>query len=277
MHANWWGLAGERVSRAFGRISRSEVISGIPGADTEHYGIPYALTEEFTAVYRMHPLMPDDFSMRAATDDRPLADYTLRDLSAPDALDILGKISMPDLLYSFGTMHPGLVTLHNFPRDLQSFRRPDGRLMDLAATDIMRHRELGVPRYNAFRRLLHLPAPASFGELTEDPTAAADIERVYGGDIEKVDLMVGLFAEKRPDGFAFSDTAFRIFILMASRRLNSDRFFTRDFTPAAYTPEGLDWIADNTMATVLLRHYPQLRPAMRSAANAFVPWTRAAG
>ena len=38
-------------------------------------------------------------------------------------------------------------------------------------------------------------------------------------------LMVGLFAEPKPPGFGFSDTAFRIFILMVSRRLKSDRFF----------------------------------------------------
>jgi len=52
-------------------------------------------------------------------------------------------------------------------------------------------------------------------------------------------LMVGLFAERLPEGFAFSDTAFRIFILMASRRLNSDRFFTTDFTPEVYSEPGL--------------------------------------
>ena len=43
--------------------------------------------------------------------------------------------------------------------------------------------------------------------------------------------MVGLYAEPLPKGFGFSDTAFRVFILMASRRLKSDRFFTRDYTP----------------------------------------------
>ena len=32
-----------------------------------------------------------------------------------------------------------------------------------------------------------------------------------------------------PTGFGFSDTAFRVFILMASRRLKSDRFFTTDW------------------------------------------------
>ena len=52
---------------------------------------------------------------------------------------------------------------------------------------------------------------------------------------------------------------------MASRRLNSDRFFTADYTPQVYTQAGLDWIDDNDMTTVLLRHYPELGPAMRSS------------
>jgi hypothetical protein len=86
--------------------------------------------------------------------------------------------------------------------------------------------------------------------------------------------MVGLFAEKRPVGFAFSDTAFRIFILMASRRLNSDRFFTKDYRPGIYSPAGLQWVADNDMRTVLLRHFPELRPALRGVDNAFAPWNR---
>jgi hypothetical protein len=59
-----------------------------------------------------------------------------------------------------------------------------------------------------------------------------------------VDTTVGLFAEPLPEGFGFSDTAFRIFILMASRRLKSDRFFTTDYTPRVYTPAGMQWIND---------------------------------
>ena len=31
LRANWFGVAGERIARTFGRISDSEVISGIPG------------------------------------------------------------------------------------------------------------------------------------------------------------------------------------------------------------------------------------------------------
>ena len=65
---------------------------------------------------------------------------------------------------------------------------------------------------------------------------------MYGGKIDDLDLIPGVMAEDLPEGFAFSDTAFRIFILMASRRLNSDRFFTDYFTDEVYTPEGMTWI-----------------------------------
>ncbi len=275
LRANWWGLAGEKLHGLFGRLSSSEVISGIPGSVTNHYGIPYSLTEEFVAVYRMHPLVPDDYSFRAAADDAVIREATFRELSGPNAPKLMDEIPMTDILYSFGRLHPGVVTLHNFPRFLQEFERPDGKFQDLAATDILRTRELGVPRYNDFRRLLHLEPARSFADLTDNPEWASQIERVYGGDIERVDVTVGMGAEPLPRGFAFSDTAFRIFVLMASRRLNSDRFFTTDYTPQVYTHAGMEWIDANDMRSVLLRHYPGLRGAMRGVGNAFEPWNRA--
>jgi len=86
---------------------------------------------------------------------------------------------------------------------------------------------------------MHRRPVRSFDELTDNPEWAEQIRRVYDNDIERVDLMVGLYAEPLPRGFGFSDTAFRIFALMASRRLNSDRFFTTDFNAATYTKEGI--------------------------------------
>jgi heme peroxidase len=272
LRANWFGLAEERVRKLFGRISDEEVISGIPGSETNHYGIPYSLTEEFTAVYRMHPLVPDDFKFRSLADNTLIADKAFRELTGAQAVEIVDQYEMADLFYSFGTEHPGVVTMHNFPRDLQTFKRPDGRHIDLAAVDLLRIREIGVPRYCEFRRHLHLPVPKTFEELTDNPEWAEQIRRVYDGDIEKVDTMVGMYAEPLPPGFAFSDTAFRIFVLMASRRLNSDRFLTRDYTPQVYTQAGMDWIDDNQMGDVILRHLPGLRPALRGRDNAFAPW-----
>jgi hypothetical protein len=271
MRANWFGIAEERVHRLLGRISDSEVISGIPGSAVDHHSAPYAITEEFVAVYRMHPLVPDVFALRSVERPHAVDRHEFLDLAGLRSRGVVERHGVVDLLYSLGTAHPGAVTLHNHPRFLQRFRRDDGMEIDLAALDILRSRERGVPRYNAFRRLLGLPEARSFDDLAKDPAVAAELAAVYDS-IEDVDLTVGLYAEPPPAGFGFSDTAFRIFILMASRRLKSDRFFTTDFTPEVYTPEGMRWIDDNDMSTVLLRHYPELAPVLRSVDNAFAPW-----
>jgi hypothetical protein len=47
---------------------------------------------------------------------------------------------------------------------------------------------------------------------------AAELKEIYEGDVEKVDLAIGMLAEPFAKGFGFGDTAFRAFILMASRR-----------------------------------------------------------
>jgi hypothetical protein len=276
LRGDWWGLQGERLHRLFGRVSDREIVSGIVGSPTNLFEVPYALTEEFVAVYRMHPLLPDDYVFREAANHRPLLERDFGGIAQRAALEVIDQVPMGDLFYSFGVAHPGQLSLHNFPRGLQQFQRPDGRLQDLAATDILRTRELGVPRYTSFRKLLHMRPVTSFEELTDNREWREQLRQVYDNEIDAVDLMTGMFAETKPAGFAFSDPAFRIFVLMATRRLTSDRFFTTDFTPRVYTQTGLDWIANNTMSTVILRHFPALRPALRTVKNAFQPWNPAA-
>ena len=276
MRGNWWGIVGERARRRLGRIGPSEVVSGIPGSPTDHHGVPYSLTEEFVAVYRMHPLIPDAFTFRAAASGELVRDHVeFPQLRLLAGHELLRELSMANALYSFGIANPGAITLHNYPRFLQQFERPDGKILDLAAVDVLRIRERGVPRYNEFRRLFGLKPARTFAELTDNPRWADEIRRVYDGDVDNVDLLVGLYAEPFPPGFGFGDTAFRVFVLMASRRLKSDRFFTRDYTPEVYTRAGLEWINDNTLRSVLLRHFPELEPALRGVENAFTPWRRA--
>ena len=277
MRGNWWGAAGEDLYRRFGRLSDSEVVSGIPGSPTDHHAAPYAMTEEFVTVYRMHELLPDDLSFRARADDAPLKDSTLPEVAGARTHEIYREVSYCDAVYSLGTSHPGAITLHNFPRHLQTLTRQDsGRVVDVGTIDILRDRERGVPRYNAFRRMLDMKPFTTFEQLTGNAAWAAQIREVYNGDIDAVDTHVGMMAERLPPGFAFSDTAFRIFILMASRRLKSDRFYTADYTPAVYTPVGMDWIDDNGMRSVLLRHLPDLAPQLAGVRNVFFPWNRGA-
>jgi hypothetical protein len=274
IRANWWGLVGERRAGRRGPFGGSELLHGIPGSATDHHGVPYSLTEEFVAVYRMHPLLPDEFAFHSVNDDRLLEMRTFPEVGVLHTRKRLSELSAANVIYSLGVAHPGAITLHNYPRFLQHFDRADGTILDLAATDILRNRERGVPRYNQFRRFFRLKPAASFEELTDNPVWADEMREVYNGKIEDVDLLVGMYAEHLPPGFAFSDTAFRVFILMASRRLKSDRFLSRDYTPKVYTQAGIDWINENNMVSILGRHYPSLVPTLSGVSNAFAPWPR---
>ncbi len=276
MNFNWWGIQGKWLWKHVGRLTKSEEFSGVPGSDLYYHGTPYSMTEEFMSVYRMHPLIPDDYSLRESASNQLIGNFNFTQLSGTYTHDVLddGRFRMKDLFYSFGTSHPGAIALHNYPEGLRHFAQPDGTLLDLAAIDILRNRERGVPRYNEFRRKFHLRPAATFEEFSDDAQVVGDLRRIYR-DVEEVDLMVGLYAERLPEGFAFSDTAFRVFILMATRRLKSDRFFTYDYTSEVYTKEGIQWIENNTMKSVLLRHYPALHTALSGVENAFKPWRTA--
>ena len=79
--------------------------------------MPYSLTEEFVAVYRMHPLIPDEFTFRSLDDDRVHRGARGCPTSASlHVRDRLSEVSMADLFYSFGRSHPGAITLHNYPQ-----------------------------------------------------------------------------------------------------------------------------------------------------------------
>ncbi len=271
MHANWFGLLGEKFTSMFGRLVDSEILFGIPGGGTHLDGVPFSLTEEFVAVYRMHPLLPDHLDVRSLATGQTRHTHPLGELLADNVHERMAEWSMDDLLYSFGRAFPGALTLHNFPQALRDLPRPEAESIDLATIDVLRSRERGVPRYNEFRRHFRLPPAKSFADLTNNAEWAKQLEQMYR-DIDDVDLMIGLYAERKPRGFGFSDTAFRVFILMASRRIAADRFLTTDFTADVYTEAGMAWIRDNTMRTVLLRHFPTLTPVLAHATNPFAPW-----
>ena len=54
--------------------------------------------------------------------------------------------------------------------------------------------------------------------------------------------------------------------------MQSDRFLTVDFRPEVYSPFGMDWVANNGMTSVILRHCPELAAVLPRGSNAFAPW-----
>ena len=275
MNINWWGILGQSGKQIVDGLSESEVLNGIVGSPTDHHAAPYSLTEEFVSVYRMHPLIPDEFDFYNHSNGEYLTAKQFPEVFGRSTRDFMESVAIEDLWYSFGMMHPGALTLHNYPNFLRTLDKEDGSgAFDLAAVDILRDRERGVPRYNRFRQLLGKDPVKSFAEITSNPQWQQELREIYYDDLDRVDLMVGLFAEDLPEGFGFSDTAFRVFILMASRRLKSDRFFTKDYRAEIYTQFGLDWIEHNSFLSVIRRHYPELAPALYGVKNGFQPWQK---
>ena len=271
LRTNWRGLLGD-LQKVFTHLNDNELLGGIPGSPTDHHTAPYSLTEEFVSVYRMHELIPDDYTVRSVKTGQVLGQFTLPEFSGPNGRKVVEKFDCADLFYSLGTAHPGAIRLHNFPKHLQNLTQSNGDRFDLGTVDIMRDRERGVPRYNQFRRLFHKAPVTSFDQVTDNPTWAEELRRVYNNDLEKIDLHVGLVSEPLPPGFGFSETAFRVFVLMASRRLKSDRFLSKDYRKEIYTKGGIDWVENTSMIDIISRHFPSTAPAMKDIESAFHPW-----
>jgi hypothetical protein len=328
-----------------------------------HFGSPFNFPEEFTSVYRLHPLVPDLLEYRdwQSPNEMALKVPAVRTVRAAATEEMRGK-GMANWGLSLGRQRLGALYLQNHPMFLQNLDMPhidspSGKI-DVAALDLIRDRERGVPRFNEFRRQIglksldsfddfvdqRLPADSEFRQMQE--AVVEKIREIYGthvcddskiitnaqrdadgnlltdclghpdgtvvDNIEDVDMVVGWLAEyTRPHGFAISETQFHVFIINASRRLFSDRFFTSSFRPEMYSHLGYDWVLNNgplddcpfelrktaddalhcmepepsnghdiavsPMKRVLMRNIPELRDELMPVINAFDPWARERG
>ncbi|MCB9600815.1 MAG: peroxidase [Sandaracinus sp.] len=279
MNTNWYGLNHFTCPQlpAVPGLYPNPVVYGVvgnPGA-LNLYDAAFAMTEEFVSVYRMHPLLPEYFVVRDADRRGRFRDVIPTDRSREaGGHAALRRHGMTDMLYSFGISHPGALVLDNYPAFLQDVEIPGRGVLDMGTIDILRDRERGVPRYNDARQMLFLPRVPDFETLTAgDHRLARRLEAVYG-DIDQVDLLVGTLAEgQRPSCYGFGETLFQVFTLMATRRLQADRYYTELYNADTYSAEGLAWVENNSMKSVLLRHYPELaHTGLADVANAFYPW-----
>ncbi|KAK1565594.1 hypothetical protein Q3G72_030295 [Acer saccharum] len=205
------------------------------------HGAPYSLTEEFVGVYRMHSLLPDKL--------------------------IVHDIKLPKSKYECP------LVLEEVPMMEMAGKEGERRLSKIGMEQILQR---GVARYNEFRRNSLMIPINKWEDLTDDVEAIEALQEVYGDDVEKLDLQVGLHAEKKIKRFAISETAFFIFLLIASRRLEADRFFTTNFNSQTYTEEGLKWVNNTeTLKDVIDRHFPDMTRNWMRCSSAFSVWDSA--
>ncbi|GKA53633.1 alpha-dioxygenase 1-like protein [Tanacetum coccineum] len=289
MRINWYGMLGKRFKDTFGHVGGA-VLGGLVGLKKpDNHGVPYSLTEEFTSVYRMHSLLPDQLNIRDVN-STPGPNKSPKLTKKVDMINLIGKNGEKELseigftaqLVSMGHQACGALELWNYPvwlrnivpQNVDGTDRPDH--VDLASLDIYRDRERNVARYNEFRRSILLIPISKWEDLTDDQEAIETLREVYDDDVEELDLLVGMAAEKKIKGFAISETAFIIFLSMASRRLEADRFFTSDFNEDVYTKKGFEWVnTTESLKDVLDRHYPEMTDRWMNSTSAFSVWDAA--
>ncbi|KAJ7974524.1 alpha-dioxygenase 1-like [Quillaja saponaria] len=289
MRANWYGLLGKKFKDTFGHVGGA-ILGGFVGMKKpENHGVPYSLTEEFVSVYRMHSLMPDTLQLRdiSVSPGSNKSPPLIKEIPLPNLIGQKGEKTLADIgierqIVSMGHQACGALELWNYPmwlrdlvpHDVDGKDRPDR--VDLPALEVYRDRERKVARYNEFRRGLLLIPISKWNDLTDDEEAIQALEDVYGDDVEELDLLVGLMAEKKIKGFAISETAFIIFLLMASRRLEADRFFTSNFNEETYTKKGFEWVnKTESLKDVIDRHYPEMTHKWMNSSSAFSVWDSA--
>ncbi|KAJ7970295.1 alpha dioxygenase [Quillaja saponaria] len=286
MRINWYGFLGKRFKDMFGHIC-GPILSGLVGLrKPRDHEVPYSLTEEFVSVYRMHSLLPDKIVLRdikssSSENKCPpiLEEVPMGEFVGKEGERKLSKIGMEQMLVSMGHQVSGAVALRNYPswmrnlvaHDVNGEDRPDP--IDMAALEVYRDRERRVAPYNEFRRNLLMIPIGKWEDLTDDEIVIEALREVYGDDVEKLDLLVGLHAEKKIKGFAISETAFFIFLLIASRRLEADRFFTTNFNSKTYTEKGLEWVnKTENLKDVIDRHFPEMTKKWMRCSSAFSVW-----
>jgi hypothetical protein len=339
------GIIGTGAERADYDVSNPAHVNG----GVNHFGSPFNFPEEFITVYRLHPLVPDVIEYRQYQEPNAVrGGLPVIETFRSKATGVMHERGLANITLSMGRQRLGLLGLQNHPRFLQNLRvgpshGPTGQV-DVAALDLIRDRERGVPRFNEFRRQYGLRQLTSFDDFVDRRLPAGSPERreqerlvgvlreVYGqhrcdaskkiassqrdpqgreitdclghpdgttvDNVEDLDTVVGWLAEStRPHGFAISETQFVVFILNASRRLFSDRFFTSSYRPEFYTTMGIDWVNNNgpvamtearpvnghesqpvsPFKRVLMRTVPELQPELAHVVNAFDPWARDRG
>ncbi|QEG41026.1 peroxidase family protein [Roseimaritima ulvae] len=155
-------------------------------------------------------------------------------LSAEDPISLADAFFNPSLLEDYGidtllkasashlSQEIDLEVVDNLRNFL--FGAPGSGGLDLVSLNIQRGRDHGLADFNSVRVAYGLDAYESFDQITSDAELAADLESLYG-DINNIDLWVGLLAEDHAEDSSLGETATTIIADQFERLRDGDRFY----------------------------------------------------
>ncbi|MCC7084945.1 MAG: peroxidase [Pirellulales bacterium] len=119
---------------------------------------------------------------------------------------------------------------------------------DLAALNIQRGRDHGLPDYNSLRSAYGLSVVSSFSDITSDSFVQAALLAVYG-NVNNIDPWVGAVSEDHLPGMEVGPLIAAALIDQFTRLRDGDRFwFTND---PSFTPDELNWLENVRLCDIV--------------------------
>jgi len=227
--------------------------NALPSYSGYRNGTSPAIANEFsTAIYRFghSALSPTLLRLDANSNPIPDGNLALRD-----------AFFRPDRIVDEGGIEPLLRGLasqacseidHQVVDDVRNFLfgPPGAGGFDLAALNIQRGRDHGLPTYNAVRSIFGLEHRATFAEVSPDPNVQAALSSVYA-DADDLDLWVGTLAEEPFRGHV-GELAWHVIRAQFRRLRDGDRYWYQAM--GNLTQAELAEIETTTLADVIRRN-----------------------
>ncbi|XP_026789759.3 peroxidasin [Pangasianodon hypophthalmus] len=123
--------------------------------------------------------------------------------------------------------------------------------LDLAAINIQRGRDHGIPPYNDYRVFCNLTSAQTFDDLRNEirsPTVREKLQRLYGTPLN-IDLFPALMAEDLVPGSRLGPTLMCLLATQFKRLRDGDRFWYEN--PGVFSPAQLTQLKQASLARVL--------------------------
>ncbi len=208
------------------------------------------VTNEFaTAAYRFgHSLLNDDIEFLDNNGNATREEISLAEsFFNPDVVKEAGIDGVLKYLASDNAneLDNKIVdSLRNF-----LFGPPGAGGLDLAALNIQRGRDHGLADYNTSRTSYGLKKVTSFAQITSNVDLQKALKTIYG-DVNKVDLWVGLLAEDHVKGSSVGELTGKILVNQFTRLRDGDRFWYQNNLKGAE----LKMVEKTTLAEVIKRN-----------------------
>lgn len=131
------------------------------------------------------------------------------------------------------------------------FGQPGQGGLDLAAININRGRERGLPDYNTIRADFGLPKLSDFSDLCSDNEVSILLNEIYGS-VDNVDPWVGMLAENHLPGSLFGELVMKILENQFRALRDGDRFFYENDNDIP--EEWKEVIRNTTLNNIIMRN-----------------------